>query len=280
MLPLRVDRAVLRLAALSMSVAALAAATAGCPAVYPELGTRTRNVPPGQPLDPPPPPELRWIKFVSGRIPPKTRDGRPWQDNGKASSYAKLFANDREILKTSVQSDTLEPTWPGSPHGNYKILPTDRLRVELWSSNTMNDRPISLRELGVASDVRALDGQIHVEFEEGIASGGEVAIAFEPAHAISGLGLWYELRTSDCAITRLLSNGPAERAGLVAGDVVIRIDGKPIEGQTPNDIRSAFNALSMNGLKLTVKHAGDTTTEILLKEGPIYATFEQYGALD
>jgi hypothetical protein len=265
---------------LRVAFVTMALALVGCPAVYPELGTRTRSIPPGQPLDPPPPPELRWIKFVSGHVPARTRDGRPWQANGKASAYAKLLANGVEVFKTSSEADTLDPTWPNSPHGNFKILPTDRLRVELWDSNPINDKPIASRELGVAGDLHVAEAQIRVQFEEGIASGGEVVLAFDTAHAVSGLGLWYELRTADCAITRMLAQSPAERAGLVAGDVVLRIAGREIKGLTPDDIRSAFNAVPLAGIKLTVRHADGSTAEIVVKEGPIYPTFEQFGAVD
>ena len=50
----------LRLVALLLSATVLA----GCPAVYPVLGTRTRPIPAGQPLDPPPPAELRWVRSL------------------------------------------------------------------------------------------------------------------------------------------------------------------------------------------------------------------------
>jgi hypothetical protein len=255
-------------------------ALAGCPAVYPELGTRTRNIPAGQPLDPPPPSDLRWLKFVSARVPERTRDGRPWQANGKASPYAKLLANGKEVLKTSPQSDTLAPTWPESPRGNFRIAPTDRLRVELWDSNAINDKPIGVRDIGVAEEVHVVDGKIVVELDEGAGPAGEVVLAYEPAHAVSGLGLWYELRSADCAITRRLDGSPADRAGLVPGDEVLRIGDRDMKTLTPNDIKSAFNAVPLGGVKLTVKHAGGTVAEVLLKEGPIYPTFDQFGAVD
>jgi hypothetical protein len=259
----------------------LAVALAGCPAVYPELGTRTHTIPLGQPLEPPPPPELRWIKFVSARVPEHTRDGRPWQGNGKASPYAKLLVNSVELVHTSPQSDTLAPTWPGAPHGNFKILPGDRLRVELWESSAVDDKPIGARELGPAGDLQALDGRVHVDFEEGTASSGDVVFAFEPAHAVSGLGLWYELRSAGCNVTRLLEGSPAERAGIVAGDEVVRIGAREAKSMSPEELKSAFNAVPMDGLKLLVRHAqADTTVELVLKEGPIYPTFTQFGAVD
>ena len=47
-----------------------------------------------------PPPELRWIRFLAGTVPERTRDGRSWQKNGKlADPYAKLIVNGKELLK-------------------------------------------------------------------------------------------------------------------------------------------------------------------------------------
>src|SRR4051812_36801351 len=92
-----------------LSAALLVGAVAGCPAVYPELGTRTRLLAPGQPLDPPPPEGIRWMKVLSAHVPELNRGGRPWQANGKfADPYAKVFINDKEMFRTPVQSNTLE----------------------------------------------------------------------------------------------------------------------------------------------------------------------------
>jgi membrane-associated protease RseP (regulator of RpoE activity) len=255
----------------------LALALAGCPAVFPELGTRTRTIPAGQPLDPPPPAELRWIHFVSARVPDHTRDGRTWQADGKASPYAKLLVNGVELFRTNVQSDTLTPTWPGSTRGNFRVAPTDHLRVELWDANPLNDKPIGLRDLGAASDLKDFDGQVHVAFEEGLS---DLLLAFEPAHAVSGLGLWYELRTVGCAITRLLEGSPAERAGILPGDEVVKIGAREASTMTPDEIRSAFNAVPLDGLALVVKHPTGAVTGVLLKEGPIYPTFAQFGPIE
>jgi hypothetical protein len=259
---------------------ALAVALAGCAAVYPELGTRTRPAMAGRPLDPPPPADLHWIKFVSARIPERTRDGRPWQASGKASAYAKLVVNGAELVRTASEADTLTPTWPGGPHGNFKIGPADRLRVELWVNDPVADKPVGLRELGPAGDVKAAEGRIHVEMEEGAAGSAEVELAYEPAHALSGLGLWYELRSAGCAVTRMLEQSPAERAGLLAGDEVVRIGGREATAMSPDEIKSAFNAVPLAGLALVVKHATGTVAEVTLKEGPIYPTFAQFGPVD
>ncbi|MCK6590885.1 MAG: hypothetical protein L6Q76_25280, partial [Polyangiaceae bacterium] len=46
---------------------------AGCPAIYPEIGTRIRKITADQALDPPPPDNLMWMKFESARVPDRTR---------------------------------------------------------------------------------------------------------------------------------------------------------------------------------------------------------------
>ncbi|APR78949.1 Hypothetical protein A7982_04296 [Minicystis rosea] len=254
----------------------LTAILTGCPAVYPELGTRTRAIPAGQPLDPAPPSELRWLRFVSARVPERTRDGRAWSPSGKPSPYAKLLVNGAELFRTPVQSDAFEPTWPEGPRGNFKIGPGDKLRIELWDNAAINDKPIGVRDVGSITEQNELDKQVRVLFDDG----GEVVLAYEPAHAVSGLGLWFELHTDACFITRLLQGSPAERAGIQAGDEVIRIGAREVKKMTPDEVKSAFNAVPFDGLALAVKHASGTVTELTIKEGPIYPTFAQFGRVD
>lgn len=254
----------------------LGAFLVGCPAVYPELGTRTRAIPVGVELDPPPPAELRWLRVVSARIPEKTRDGRAWGAGGKPSAYAKILVNGKELFATGTQSGTFEPTWPGAPRGNFKLAPTDKLSVELWDTGALSDQPIGVRSIGAPTEQHYMDRSIRVEMD----SGAVLVLAFEPAHAVAGLGLWFELRTESCFLTRLLAGSPAERVGLVAGDEVLKIGGRDVKGMSPGEVQSAFNAPPLGGLALTVKRAGGSVTEVKLQEGPIYPSFAQFGPVD
>jgi hypothetical protein len=266
--------ALLRLSAALVCVGALA----GCPAVFPELGTRTRALPAGQPLDPPPPEGIRWIRVLSARVPEKTRGGRPWQANGKlADPYTKIFINDKEVFRTAVQPNTLEPTWPNGPSGNFKFGRADRLGVELWDSNAINDQPICVKDVGRIDDEQRMDKQVRARCED---LGAEVMVAFEEAHAVIGAGLWYELRTETCFVTRMLQGSPAERVGIRPGDEIVDIRGRNVRSMTYDEIRSEFNAISINGLPLLVKHTGGSTESVTLKEGPIYPLYEQFGPVN
>lgn len=250
----------------------------GCPAVYPELATRLREPVAGQVLDPPPPEDLRWIRVLSGTVPERTRDGRRWdQVTGSAPDpYARLLINDKEVLRTKIQSDTLTPTWPDSPGGNFLLKPGDRLRVELWDSNPINDKPIGVRDIGRPTSEHLSTGRIEVQLE----GGGRMELAFEPAHARVGLGLWYELRTGSVFITRTIAGGPADRVGIKGGDQVLSIGGREVRAMTPGQVRSAFNAVPLSGVLLLVKHATGSTETLKVVEGPIYPTYDQYGPID
>lgn len=261
-------------AAIFVSVSSLA----GCPAVYPELPTRMRKALTEAALDPPPPENVYWLKFASARVPERTRGGKTWGESlGKLPDpIAKLYINDVLVMKTPPQSNTLEPTWPNGPRGNFKISPEDKLRIELWDSNTINDKPIIVRDVGhIDSDAR-LNQRIRFDYDVG----GEVVLTVERAHAMLGLGLWYELRTESAFITRLMEGSPASRAGLAAGDEILKIGNGDVHTMSADVIQSAFNAVPSDGISLMVKHADGTTLSVTVKEGAIYPTYEQQPDLD
>ena len=259
-------------------IAAIALLLGGCPAFYPEVATQVRKAVVGQRLDPPPPENMRWIKFLSGRVPPKTRDGRAWDKGFGAlpDPYAKLLLNRRELLRTPPQSETLAPTWPSAPRGNFRIVPNDLLRVELWNANTLNDLPIGIREIGHPTEEHRMNAQIRAEIE----GGGEVVLAFEPAHAMFGLGFWFELRTNSSFVTRMLEGSPAERVGMQRGDEILRIADRDVKAMTSDELRSALNAVPAAGVLLLLRHPDGTTLTVKIKEGPIYPDYAQYGSLD
>lgn len=252
--------------------------SAGCAAVYPEFQTKMSPVIQGQVLDPPPSGDIHWVKFLSGRVPPKTRDGRAWDQvlGKKPDVYARLLLNDKEVLRTPVQSDTLEPNWHDGPRGNIRVESSDKLRVELWDANAILDSPIGVKDLGHPTAEIVMGEQIRVGFE----GGGELVLAYEAAHAMFGLGMSYELRSDSAYVTKVVAESPAARAGIEKGDGILRIGEKEVSGMEPNEVRSAMNAVPSGGLDLMVKHKDGTTLQINVSEGPIYATMAEYGPID
>jgi hypothetical protein len=250
----------------------------GCGAVYPQLETPVRT-PPGQvKLTPPPPDELLFLKFAGAVIPTRTRDGRNWDSVGGSlpDAFAKLLVDGKVILETPVQSNSLTPTWPEQVKANYHVRKGAAIRVELWDSNPINNHPICV------SDMSDLHADVSTEAPVVIScnSGAELKLAVEPAHGRLGIGLFYELRREDVAVTRVLRESPAARAGLVRGDQLLKIQGKPVKTMDDGEAQSLINANAATGVTLLVRKLDKSEVELTLKEGAIYPVIGEGVSID
>ncbi|HYQ28387.1 MAG TPA: PDZ domain-containing protein [Polyangiaceae bacterium] len=245
---------------------------AGCGAVYPEISTPVRAAGTRR-LEPPPPADLVFLKFANAHIPAHTRDGRQWDSVGGEAPdpFAKLSIEDKELLLTPVQANTLNPTWPNQKVGNYRIPPGVPVRVELWDSNAINNHPICVETIGnllaEASDEQNLDLRCD--------SGATIEIVVQPAHAKFGLGLYYELGSDDIHVTRVIVESPAGRAKLTRGDQLVSIQGRPVKGMDAETARSLINANVSTGVTFSVQHMDGSQGEVTLKDGPIYPTIDE-----
>lgn len=256
----------------------LALSLTSCAALFPELPTKTVPAPQSAQPDAPPPPQLKWVRVLAAKVPAKTRDGRNWDQvfGSLPDPYVKIFVNDRELFRTNPQPDTLEPTWPDSPRGNFELGADDRVRVELWDSNPLSDTPIGTKLVGKLSGDGFGGRENRIELE----GGAEVTLAVEPAHALYGFGFWYELRNNAAIVTRLYAYGPAKRAGMEPGDELLEIGAKKVSSMSSDEIRSAIGAAPSEGLPLVIRHPNANTAKIKLQEGFIYPTFQEHNPID
>jgi hypothetical protein len=249
-----------------------AASTLACSAVFPELQAPVR-VPRSNEVEPPPA-GLKWLAFKEATIPQQTRDGRKWS-GAAPDSYAVLYVNGKPLLKTPTHANTLQPTWPDGPAGNFHIEPTDRFRVELWDSNPINDHPIGIKELKAVSDDDERRGEIELECD----SGARVKVAFEPAHSRLGLGFYYELRVGEVVVTRVYKESPAGRAGMKPGDSIIMLDNKAVSEMKTGEVQSIINTPHLEGLPTKLRHPDGQEGAVTLKEGAIFPLFSEIGTL-
>lgn len=251
-----------------MAVSLLAVGpTFGCAAVYPEIATPVKPVPPGRELMPPPPTDVLYIAIRQVEIPPRTRDGRRWDELGKGAPdpYAKIFLNDHELFVTSTQSDTFKPTWPDAPKQNYRVDKEATLMMEIWDDNALHSQPICSKVFKNLHEEALQNGELR-----GMCDGGSrIRIDLKPAQAKFGLGLFYELRTESVVVTRTLPLSPASRAGLAGGEEIVEVMGRPVRKMNSAELRSAINANAPQGVTLKIRH-GDVFKDVLIQEGPIY----------
>lgn len=52
-----------------------------------------------------------------------------------------------------------------------------------------------------------------------------------------GIGVQYSLNNNTAIIERVFANSPAERAGILAGDIIVKVDGQSIDGLTTEQIK-------------------------------------------
>jgi len=244
----------------------------GCGAVYPEMSTPVRAAGTRR-LEPPPPADLVFLKFAGAHIPSHTRDGRQWDSVGGSAPdpFAKLLIDDKEILATPVQANTLHPTWPDQKLGNYRIPPGSPVHVELWDSNAINNHPICVEKIPNLLAETSEEQNLELRCD----SGAMIEITVQPAHAKFGLGLYYELGTDDIHVTRVIAESPAGRAKLTRGDQLLRIQGRDVKGMDAETARSLINANVSTGVTFTVKHLDGSEAEVTLKDGPIYPTIDE-----
>ena len=67
--------------------------------------------------------------------------------------------------------------------------------------------------------------------------------------------MWIELRPSGFGVVDVIKDGPAAKAGIIAGDVIVAVDGK------------AWSALPLATLRQDLKAAPGTKVKIRLASG-------------
>lgn len=251
------------------------ACLAGCGAVYPELATTLRPVESGATLDPPPPDDLYYIYFEGAVVPARTRDGREWPSGGP-TTYAKLKVGDSTLIQSPAQPSSRRPTWPKQEPKNYSIPAGAELTLELWVSDAIQDKPLC--QVAVLDLDHLRDGG-RAEFD--CDSGAYITLGVEPAHAVVGLGFYYELRGGDgVRVTRVLQHSPATRAGLTVGSSIQTIQGKSVVPMDALAVRSAMNANSRTGVRMDVEDPSGKRRVLTLKDGPIYPMPDEGVELD
>ncbi len=255
--------------AVSSVLLALSLAFFGCSAVYPELSPPLRTPPADFKLVPPPPPDLFYVRFAGADIPTHTRDGRHWDATGgdAPDPFAKLILNGKDLIVTSVESNTIRPTWPDQDRANYRFRPSDVLQIEIWDSNPLNNHPICREKLPSLRDFLATD-EPYLEVE--CDNGGRVRLVVEPAHAKLGLGLYYELATQQAFVTRVIAESPAARGGLHVGDEIVGAQGLPVATMEEGKLQSLINSNSGVGVKLSLKSGSGPVRDVTIRDGAIY----------
>ncbi len=72
-----------------------------------------------------------------------------------------------------------------------------------------------------------------------------------------GIGIYLDLTSGMPTVIAPVDGGPADRAGIRAGDVILKIGTESVEGLTPEDLRERLGGDEGTQVTLTLRHAGD-----------------------
>jgi hypothetical protein len=241
----------------------------------------TRLSPPGAGarLDPPPPEGVYWLRFRAGTVPTTTPGNQPWDEvDGMPDPYAVLYMNDEELLRSNTAEDSYEPQWV-EPSGNFAIPSNARLEVRMRDADAVGDDLLIGRAIidpPSAGDLES--GRMAIELGQA-SNRAMVYLETEPAHALMGLGFDYYVQSSRLVVKEVWKHSPAGRGGMKPHDEVVAIGGRKLSQMKDSAIRSAVNAISGAGMEVVLKHADGGTETIILKEGPVYPLYQEYGSL-
>ena len=90
--------------------------------------------------------------------------------------------------------------------------------------------------------------------------------------SFSGIGIEFTIRLDTIHVQNVIANGPSERAGLLAGDKIVTVDGKPFTGDSIDNAKAMRTLKGAEGTKVTIgvkRYGHDNPIEYTITRGEI-----------
>ena len=85
-----------------------------------------------------------------------------------------------------------------------------------------------------------------------------------------GIGVEMGINHGRLTVIAPIEDGPAMRAGLRAGDVILAVDGKPTDDLTVSDVSGLLRGPTGSAVELTIRHRGsEEARDITVARGPV-----------
>jgi carboxyl-terminal processing protease len=85
-----------------------------------------------------------------------------------------------------------------------------------------------------------------------------------------GIGAYVSLEEGEITIVAPIDGSPAEKVGILPGDVILAVDGENVEGRTLNQVIGLIRGVAGSPVVLTIRHAdADEPVEITIIRGRI-----------
>jgi hypothetical protein len=190
------------------------------------------------------------LEIVRASVPPRQRSGHEWDGEGDLPDpYVRMIRDGVTIFESPPIDNTLAPAFDATLPRNVRITSSTRLRIELWDSDGGSDDPIGIWE-SRGLPPSALPGAEALVRMDSLA---ELVFRADAPHAHRGVGIEeYEIHGDHLAVVKVIPESPAGRAGITAGDRIIAIGGRPIDGMQQAQAVSALSLAGERNEALTV----------------------------
>ncbi len=246
---------------------------AGCAAIFPRHTTASREIPPAM-LESgglsPPPDTLHHLGVASAECPQLTRDGRPWDGDGRPDLYVVFIRNGQEVFRSRTIENNFAPSWDSAADAiELFVRPEDTLRVELRDDDgaLAPSDFVGMVELrgGVPSEARDA-GRWQLRLE----GGATVFLSSRPPRARLGMGVTFEYRIDYAVLVEVSEASPAASAGLRVGDRILRVNGTDVSRLSELEVRQALDRVMMSDVTLAIQRSGSAAFEATGRSDALY----------
>lgn len=241
--------------------------------MFPRHTTASREIPPalleGGGLTPPPD-SLHHLGVAGAECPSQTRDGRPWDGDGRPDLFVVIYRNGQEVFRSRTIENSFAPVWDSAADAvDLFVRPEDRFRVELRDDDgaLVPSEFVGMVELrgGVPSEARDA-GRWQLRLE----GGAMVFLSSRPPRARLGMGVTFEYRIDSAVLVEVSEAGPANTAGLRAGDRIVRINGTEVSRMSELEVRQALDRVMMSDVSLAIERSGSAAFEATVRSDALY----------
>jgi len=217
-------------------------------------------------------PEGLWsLTIMSAEVPREKRTGLDWDSDGTGPDpLVRLIVDGRLVWESPIKDNENSPEWNITLPRNVLIDRSNEVRLELWD----RDQATAMDPIGFLVH-RGLPGNALPDAVARVAldaPGAVITMMVSKPRPHRGTGITlFELRPDAALLVSVEPLSPAARAGLVAGDWIVSIDGKPVEGLGDEAV-GMLSMASERGYTLIVRDSAGHDRSVEMDHGFVWLT--------